>query len=526
VKRVLVTDGLQDVGVQRLRKAGLDVDVVKTLPEGELVARIGSCEGLVVRSATKVTRAVIEAAGKLEVIGRAGAGVDTIDVDAATERGIIVMNTPGGNTTAVAEHTMALLLCLARRVPAADASLKAGRWEKSGLSGVELFGKVLGLVGLGRIGSEVARRALGFRMHVIAYDPYLGREAAERLGVETVELDELLARSDFISVHTPLLVETRHLLGETQLAQVKPGVRLVNCARGGIIDEAALARAIADGRVAGAALDVFEQEPPAPGHPLVGLPQVVVTPHLGAATDEAQVAVGIAIAEQVAEALVHGVVVNAVNLPSMDAETLREQAPYVALVSAMGRFLAQLAEGRMAEARLTYAGEVTSRSSASLTLEFVRGVLNTILSEHVTAVNAMLVAKSRGLRVSETSTSESADYASLVTAELRTDRGSWSVAGTLYRHEPRFVSIEGFALEAVPQGWMLVFANVDVPGVIGRIGTLCGRYGINIAGMQLGRERRGGRAVSVVNLDEPMPAAVLDEIRAMPDIVFAKLVKL
>ena len=526
MKRVLVTDGLQDVGVQTLRKAGLDVDVVNTLPEAELIARIGPYEGLVVRSATKVTRAVIDAARKLEVIGRAGAGLDTIDVEAATERGVIVMNTPGGNTTAVAEHTMALLLCLARRVPAADASLKAGRWEKSGLSGVELFGKVLGLVGLGRIGSEVARRALGFRMHVIAYDPYLGREAADRLGVETVELDELLARSDFISVHTPLMSETRHLLGEDQLAHVKPGVRLVNCARGGIVDEAALARAIADGRVAGAALDVFEQEPPAPGHPLVGLPQVVVTPHLGAATDEAQVAVGIAIAEQVAEALVNGVVVNAVNLPSMDAETLREQAPYSALVSAMGRFLAQLAEGRMAQARVTYAGEVTSRSTAGLTLEFVRGLLNTILSEHVTAVNAMLMAKSRGLRITETSTTESADYASLITAELRTDRGSWSVAGTLYRQEPRFVSIEGFALEAVPQGWMLVFANIDVPGVIGRIGTRCGRYGINIAGMQLGRERRGGRAVSVVNLDEPMPPPALDEIRAMPDIVFAKLVTL
>jgi D-3-phosphoglycerate dehydrogenase len=526
VKRVLVTDGLQDVGVQALRKAGLDVDVVKTLPEADLISRIGEYAGLVVRSATKVTRAVIEAGGKLEVIGRAGAGVDTIDVAAATERGIIVMNTPGGNTTAVAEHTLALLLCLARRVSAADAFLKAGRWEKSGLQGVELFGKVLGLVGLGRIGGEVARRAHAFRMHVIAYDPYLGREVAEHLGVETVELDELLARADFISIHTPLMSETRHLIGEAQLARVKPGVRLVNCARGGIVDEEALARAIADGRVAGAALDVFEQEPPPSGHPLVVLPQVVVTPHLGAATDEAQVAVGIAIAEQVADALVHGIVVNAVNLPSVDAETLKEQAPYAALVSAMGRFLAQLAEGRMAEARLTYAGEVTSRPTAGLTLEFLRGVLNSILSEQVTAVNAMLVAKTRGLRVTETSTTESADYASLVTAELRTDRGSSRVAGTLYHHEPRFVSIEGFALEAVPQGWMLVFANIDVPGVIGRIGTLCGRHNINIAGMQLGRERRGGRAVSVVNLDEPMPPVALDEIRAMPDIVFAKLVKL
>jgi len=526
VKRVLVTDGLQDVGVQTLRKLGLDVDVVKTMSEAELVKRIGDYEGLVVRSATKVTRPVIEAGRKLEIIGRAGAGVDTIDVDAATERGVIVMNTPGGNTTAVAEHTMALVLALARRVPAADASLKAGRWEKSGLQGVELFGKVLGLIGLGRIGSEVARRAAGFRMHVIAFDPYLGREAAERLGVETVELDDLLARADFISVHTPLMSETRHLVGEAQLARVKPGVRIVNCARGGIIDEAALARAIADGRVAGAALDVFEEEPPPSGHRLVALPQVVATPHLGAATDEAQTAVAIAIAEQVADALVRGVVVNAVNLPTVDAETLKEQAPYGALTSAMGRFLAQLAEGRMAEARLTYAGDVTSRPTASLTLAFVQGVLNTILSSHVTPVNAMLVAKERGLLVTETSTTESADYASLVTAELRTDRGNWSVAGTVNRKEPRFVRVEGYALEAVPQGWILVFANLDVPGVIGRIGTLCGRHGINIAGFSLGRERRGGRAVSLVTIDEPMPPAALDELRAMPDIVFAKIVRL
>lgn len=525
-KRVLVTDGLQDVGTETLRKHGLDVDVVKTMPEAELVAKIGEYQGLVVRSATKVTRAVIEAGRKLEVIGRAGAGVDTIDVGAATERGVIVMNTPGGNTTAVAEHTMALVLALARRVPAADASLKAGRWEKSGLQGVELFGKVLGLIGLGRIGGEVARRALGFRMHVIAFDPFLGREAAERLGVETVELDDLLARADFISIHTPLMSETRHLIADAQLARVKPGVRIINCARGGIIDEAALARAIADGRVAGAALDVFEQEPPSSGHPLVGLPQVVVTPHLGAATDEAQTAVAVAIADQVADALVRGVVVNAVNLPAMDAETLKEQAPYGVLATAMGRFLAQLAEGRMAEARLTYAGDVTSRPTASLTLAFVQGVLNTILSGHVTPVNAMLVAKERGLLVSETSTTESADYASLVTAELRTDRGSWSVGGTVHRKEPRFVSVEGYALEAVPEGWMLVFANLDVPGVIGRIGTLCGRHGINIAGFSLGRERRGGRAVSLVTIDEPMPPAALDELRAMPDIVFAKLVRL
>jgi D-3-phosphoglycerate dehydrogenase len=526
VKRVLAADGLQRVGVDALRKHGLDVEVVGALDERALIARLPEYEGLIVRSATKVTRAAIAAAARLEVIGRAGAGVDTIDVDAATERGIIVMNTPGGNTTAVAEHTLALLLALARRISVADATLKAGRWEKSRLQGVELLGKTLGILGLGRIGSEVARRALAFRMQVIAYDPYLTREAAERLGVESVELDELLARADFLTIHAPLTGDTRRLLGEVELARMKPGVRLVNCARGGIVDEAALARALASGHVGGAGLDVFEQEPPPPDHPLLRFEQVVATPHLGAATDEAQSAVALAIADQVADVLVRGIVTNAVNLPAVDAETRREQAPYSGLAAAMGRFLAQMAEGRMAEARLTFAGELAARPTAPLTLAFLRGVLGTILAEHVTDVNAMLIARSRGLRVSETSTSERAGYSSLLTAELRTDRGVASVAGTLFHGGPRFVAIDGFSLEAVPQGYMLVFANLDVPGVVGRIGTLCGRYGINIAGMQLGRERRGGRAVSILNLDDPMPPAALDEIRAMPDLVFARLVRL
>jgi D-3-phosphoglycerate dehydrogenase / 2-oxoglutarate reductase len=426
----------------------------------------------------------------------------------------------------VAEHTLALLLALARRVAVADATLKAGRWEKNRLQGVELLGKTLGILGLGRIGGEVARRALGFRMQVLAYDPYLTREAAERLGVDSVELDELLTRSDFITIHTPLTGDTRHLIGEAELARMKPGVRLINCARGGIIDEAALARALASGQVGGAGIDVFEQEPPPADHPLLRFEQVVLTPHLGAATDEAQSAVALAIADQVADVLVRGVVSNAVNLPTVDAETLREQAPYAGLAAAMGRFLAQMAEGRMAEARLTYAGDVAQRPTAGLTLAFLRGVLGTILAEHVTDVNAMLIAKGRGLRVTETSTSESAGYSSLLTAELRTDRGVSSVAGTLFHREPRFVAIDGFSLEAVPQGFMLVFANQDVPGVVGRIGTLCGHHGINIAGMQLGRERRGGRAVSILNLDDPMSPAALDEIRAMPDIVFARLVRL
>src|SRR2546422_7511509 len=335
------------------------------------------------------------------------------------------------------------------------------------------------------------------------------------------------ARADFITIHVPLTGDTRHLLGEDALARVKSGVRIINCARGGIVDERALADAIRAGHVAGAALDVFEQEPPPPDHPLLGLEQVIVTPHLGAATDEAQTAVALAIAEQVADALLHGIVVNAVNLPSIDAETYREQAPWLGLAEKMGRFLAQRTEGRMREARLTYSGEIAARSTATLTLAFVRGLLGTILSERVTDVNALPVAKSRGLKVTETSTTEAEDYASLVAAELVTDRATSSVAGTVFfTREARFVRIDGFPIEALPQGWMLVFANLDVPGVIGRIGTLCGGHGVNIAGMEPGGGRRGGGAVVALDLEWPPAPAVLDEIRAMPDIVFAKLVKL
>jgi D-3-phosphoglycerate dehydrogenase len=527
VRTVLVADGLQTVGVEYLRKEGLDVEVIPTLPEAELCLRVRDAHGLIVRSATKVTRRVLEAGRDLVVVGRAGAGVDNIDVEAATERGVIVMNTPGGNTIAVAEHTIGLLLALARNLPQAHAALKGGRWEKSRYAGVELYNKVLGVVGLGRIGSEVARRALGLSMKVIAYDPYLTRDAAERLGVDSVELDDLFHRSDFISIHAPLTKDTRNFIDAREFARMKPGVRLINCARGGVVNETALAEAIRAGGVGGAALDVFEQEPLPAGHPLLGLDSVIVTPHLAASTEEAQSTVALAIAEQVAAALVRGLVLNAVNMPSADAETLRELAPYLTLAERLGAFLAQMAEGRMAEARLTYAGELAEKPTDALKLSFLRGLLNVILEERVTDVNAPVVAKARGLRVTETTTPESDDFASLLGATLATDRGEWSVAGALFKgREPRLVRIDSYPLEAIPQGWMLVFANLDVPGVVGRIGTLCGRHHINIAGMQLGRERRGGRAVSILNLDDPIPEAVLDEIRGMPDIVFAKLVKL
>jgi D-3-phosphoglycerate dehydrogenase len=480
-----------------------------------------------VRSATKVTRAVVAAGARLVVIGRAGAGVDNIDVDAATERGIIVMNTPGGNTIAVAEHTIALLLAMARNIPQAHAALKGGRWEKNRFGGVELYNKVLGVVGLGRIGSEVARRALGLSMKVLGYDPYLPREVAERLGVEPTELDELLQRSDFVTLHTPLTADTRNFIDQAQFERMKPGARLINCARGGVVNEAALAAAIAQGRLGGAALDVFEREPLPAGHPLLGLDGVIATPHLAASTEEAQSTVALGIAEQVAGVLARGLVANAVNMPSADAETLRELAPYLTLSEKMGAFLAQMAEGRMSEVRLRYEGDITARPTDALRVAFLKGLLNVILEERVTDVNAPLVARARGLRLTETSTSEAEDFATLLSAALITERGSFAVAGAVFhRREPRFVRIDDYPFEAVPQGWMLVFSNLDVPGVVGRIGTICGRNNINIAGMQLGRERRGGRAISVLNLDDPIPDAVLNEIRAMPDIVLAKLVRL
>lgn len=527
MKKVLVTDGLQEVGIEALRREGLSVEAVPTLPEAELCARIADAHGLIVRSATKVTAGVIEAGRELEVIGRAGAGVDNIDVEAATERGIVVMNTPGANTIAVAEHTIGLLLALARKLPQAHGALKGGRWEKSRFAGIELYNKALGIIGLGRIGSEVARRALGLRMHVIAYDPYLTQEAAQRLGVEVVELDQLLERADFISIHTPLTAETKNFIGTNEFAKMKDGVRIINCARGGVINEEALVKAIGEGKVAGAALDVFEQEPLPPNHPLLGLDQAILTPHLAASTEEAQAGVALAIAQQMADVLLRGLVRNAVNVPSVDAETLKEIRPSLTLAEKLGSFLAQLAEGRMKQVRLEYAGEIAAQATSVLTLAFLKGLLNVILEEKVSDVNAPLLAKSRGIKVVETSTAESEDYASLVTAELETSKGPWRVAGTVFhKREPRIVRIGGFPLEAVPSGWMLVFSNLDVPGVVGRIGTLCGRHQINIAGMQLGRERPGGQAVSILNLDDPIPEPVLREIRAMPDIVFAKLVKL
>ena len=524
--RILVTDGLSTRGIEVLRQTEkFEVDVRQRLSPDDLMACLDNYDGLIVRSATKVTAPALQATRRLKVVGRAGVGVDNVDVEAATARGILVMNAPSGNTLTTAEHTFSLLLALAKNVPQATASMKGGKWEKKAFVSVEVAGKTLGVIGLGRIGSEVARRAKGFAMRVIAYDPFISEEAAAALGVELVELPDLLHRADFISIHTPLTPETDHLIDGKAIAQMKTGVRIINCARGGIIDEAALYDALKAGKIAGAALDVFEQEP-ITSSPLFELSNFISTPHLGASSEEAQENVAVEIAQQVVDYLQKGIIRNAVNAPSMDLELYKVLQPYLTLSEKLGRLASQLAEGRMQEVRIDYRGEIAGYDPAPLTAAVVKGALDPFMEDAVNYVNALALAKGRSIRVIESKVMEEADYTSLITVTVRSDRGTSEVAGTLFsRREPRVVRINEFRLEAIPEGYLLIFSNLDVPGVIGTIGTLLGRNQVNIAGMQLGRERPGGRALSVVNVDNPVPAHVIEEIRRLPNIVFVKLVK-
>ncbi len=523
--RVLVTDNLSQRGVDLLRQApGLEVEVRSKLSAEELRALLRDMDALIVRSATRVTADLLAAAPRLKVVGRAGVGVDNVDLQAATARGVVVMNTPGGNTASVAEHTLSMLLSLAKHIPQATASMKGGKWEKGKFLSVELSGKVLGIIGLGRIGTEVAKRARGFNLRVLAYDPFSSAEAARSLGVELVELPELYRQSDFITIHTPLTAETKNLICAATIAEMKDGVRIVNCARGGIVNEADLYEGLRSGKVAGAALDVFEKEP-VTDSPLFALPNFISTPHLGASSEEAQEAVAVEIAQQVIDYVQKGIVRNALNAPSVPLEVLRTLQPWLTLGEKLGRLASQLSEGRLAEIHLEYRGEIASLDCIPLTVATVKGILDPI-HDSVNAVNAMAIARGRGVRVIESKSTEPTDFASLITITLQTDRGKTETAGTLFsRQDPRVVEIDGFRLEAVLDGYMLIFSNLDVPGVIGRIGTLLGQNNVNIAGMQLGREKRGGRAVSIVNVDDPIPGPVLGEIRQMPNVVYAKLVR-
>ncbi|MFQ5892987.1 MAG: phosphoglycerate dehydrogenase [Nitrospinota bacterium] len=526
--KILVSDDLSAKGIAILQEAeGFEVDVKMGMPPEELTASIPDYHGLVIRSATQVTAEVIAAAANMKVIGRAGIGVDNVELDAASAKGIIVMNTPGGNTITTAEHAIAMLMALSRNIPQADHSMKEGKWEKKQFMGVEVFNKTLGIIGLGRVGSIVAHRALGLQMKVLAYDPYIARDVAEKIGVEPVEFDELLARSDYISIHAAKTKDTEGILGAAEFATMKTGVFLINCARGGIVDEEALLEALDNGTVARAALDVFSVEPTPPDSPLVRHPRVICTPHLGASSEEAQENVAIAIAEQIADFFTRGEVRNAVNTPSLDAEVVSLLGPYLNLAERLGSFAAQYVEGGIKGVNIRYAGEEIARGTTPLTLYILTGVLQTFMEEAVNMVNAPYLVKQRGIVVNESTTRATEDYANLITVELVTDKGRGTVSGTIFgRKNPRIVRIDEVSLEAIPEGHILVFTNRDTPGVIGQVGTILGNNEINIAGIQLGRTAPHEDAVAVLNVDQLVTEAVLAELQALPNLYAAKTVTL
>jgi len=526
--RVLATDKLAPQGVEVFRaNPEIELDLRPGMPPAELAAGIGAYDALVIRSGTRVTADTLREPGRLRVIGRAGIGVDNIDVQVATKKGIVVMNTPGGNNVTTAEHTITLMLALARWIPQADASLHKGQWERQRFEGTEVCNKTLGIVGLGNIGHIVAERAQGLRMRVIAHDPFVTAETAAKMKVELVTLDELYARADFISVHTPLTAETRGLVNAAAIAKMKKGVRLVNCARGGIIDERALADAIKAGHVAGAALDVFVEEPPPTDHPLLQLPQVIVTPHLGASTSEAQINVAVAIAEQVSKFLLRGEVESAVNMPSVSREMLQLLRPHLLLGEKLGSFLAQLSPEPPTELSVEYVGQVAELDWRPVTHAILRGLLSPFLEADVNYVNAPAIARERGIKVLEARSSRSSDFVNSITVRVVRASGESEVEGALFGTSIlRLVRIDDFYMEAVPEGYVLMLNNRDVPGVVGRVGTLLGAHGINIAGLELGRERVGGMAISFVHVDSAVPESVLEELRRSPDIISARLLKL
>ena len=526
--KVLVADSISERGVEELsRDHALEVTIKTGQTETELTTFIADFNGVIVRSETKITASVIEAGKSLRVIGRAGVGVDNIDVDAATRRGVVVLNAPGGNTISTAEHAFSLLLCVARKIPQADASVRSGSWGRSALQGVELYDKTLGIIGMGRIGSELSRRAIAFGMRVLAFDPYLSVARARSLQVQLVdELDELLASSDFISLHTPLTSETRHLLNEARLQKTRRGVRIINCARGGLIDEAALVAALASGQVAVAALDVFENEPLPPESELRAAPNLVLTPHLGASTAEAQESVGIEIAQSVRAALLDGTIRNAVNMPNLDAKTLAIIGPHLRFGEKLGHFLSQLAPSHVDHLNINYSGKVNEVDTTAITRSILKGFLQKAGGIQVNEVNAAAYAESLGLQINETRLSALGDYTDLLELSVTVDGKSVSVAGAFFGATPRIVSINARPVEARPSGVILVLENADVPGVVGRIGTLLGAHGVNIATMSLSRNEAGGSALTVLNVDTAPDEDLLGLIRASEDIRSAQVVEL
>lgn len=524
--KVLVSDNISAKGVEILKKAGLEVDVKTGMKPEELKACIGQYNGLVIRSATKVTAEIIEAATNLKVIGRAGSGLDNVDKVAASKKGIVVMNTPGGNTVTTAEHAIAMLFSVARMIPQATASMKTGKWEKKKFMGVELFNKTLGIVGLGAIGGQVAKKAQGLEMNIIAYDPFLSEEKAQTMGIRKGSLDEIFAESDFITIHSPMTPETKGLINVNTIAKMKDGVRIINCARGGIVNEQDLFEAMKSGKVAAAALDVFEKEPPE-NNPLLTLENLICTPHLGASTEEAQENVALAVAEQIADYLVHGTIRNAVNFPSIPIDQVPRLQPYINLAEKLGSFCCQIFEGGATEIIVEYYGDAATVNTAPVTIAAIKGYLGPILLETVNFVNAPFIAKERGIEVKETKSSDAGDFFSKITIRIKAKNKESYVSGTLYsKKDPRVIEIDNFKVEIVPEGELLLMYNNDKPGVIGNIGNLLGKNDINIARMHFGRESAGGMAISVVSLDARPGPEVLDQLKALPNILSIKQISL
>ncbi|HEV8185046.1 MAG TPA: phosphoglycerate dehydrogenase [Chthoniobacterales bacterium] len=526
--KILVADPISSSGVAELARDGaLDVEVRIGLDAAELIRIIPEFSGLVVRSETKVTAAVLQAASKLRVVGRAGVGIDNVDVETATRRGIIVMNAPGGNTVSTAEHAFSLLLCAARKIPQADAMVRSGNWSRKEFQGVELHNKTLGIIGMGRIGSELSRRAIAFGMRVLAFDPYLSATRARALQVDLVDdLDDLLPAADFITLHTPLTPETHHLLDAARLARTKSGVRIINCARGGLIDEIALTVALQSGHVAAAALDVFETEPLPLDSPLRKLPNLVITPHLGASTAEAQESVGIEIAQSIRAALLEGTIRNAVNMPNLDAKTLAIIGPHLRFGEKLGRFLSQLAPKRAEHLNINYSGKVNEVDTTAITRSVLKGFLQNAGGTEVNDVNALAFAETLGLKVTETRLSAVGDYTDLLELSVQAEGKSVSAAGAFFGATPRIVSVNSRPVEARPQGVVLVLENTDRPGIVGRIGTLLGEHGVNIATMSLSRNEAGGTALTVLNLDSAPDDELTATIRASEDIRSAQVIQL
>lgn len=523
--RILITDSVSEKGVKLMLEAGMEVDQKVGISEDEIIAIIDNYDALVVRSQTKVTRKIIEAASSLKVIGRCGVGVDNIDIQAATEKGIIVVNAPEGNTCAATEQTMALMLALARNIPQAQMSLMEGKWDRKKYTGVELKGKILGVLGLGKIGSGVARRAQAFEMKVLAYDPFVAPEKAKSMGVEMADLDTIFKEADFITVHLPLNNETRDIIDAEDIAKMKPSVRLINVARGGIINEQALYEALKDGKIAGAAIDVWAKEP-CTDSPLQQLPNVVITPHLGASTKEAQINVAIDVAKELINYAKGGKIVNAVNATSLKPEAEKVLAPYQGLCEELGSLLSQTTSGNAISIDITYSGNIADYDVSFLTKHILLGLLSATLNGSVNEINAAYIADTRGIKINETKSKDGVDYRNLVTVTLKTSDEELSVSGTVMGGEPKIIKYDGFTIDAVPEGHLLIIPHVDKPGIVGPVAMAIGENKINIAGMQVGRKSIGGDAVAVLRVDGRVPEAIVEKISKVDGVKAVKYVHL